>query len=244
MADTRAEEQLAPNEIHHPRRDNPVVETTQPQPTVRHATEEEIEVPDWLMADDKSKEAEHNDNAAACSDESDPAWLKSAREALSSSGYGSGVVSNNLSLSGGTLKLSKGGETCEAAMLEVHYAQDKGTVRVIPGAMRIGAPPYIIGRTGGARDSIDLALPEPHISAKQASIVPPDPSRGGARTWTIHDHSTNGTLVNGHLVGKGRRVELLGGERLHFGKRGQFPYAIFYTPELCTGLLDLAEDGP
>ena len=44
------------------------------------------------------------------------------------------------------------------------------------------------------------------------------------------DTSTNGTLVNGTLVGKGGSVVLRNGDVVHFGRPDSFPFAVFHLP--------------
>ena len=133
-----------------------------------------------------------------------------------------------------------------SATLEIHFAEDRGSIRVIPGRCvgRLGAAPYLIGREGRG---IDLALPFGHISAKQATILPPaartdvtDAASSGASSgdtpashravWRLFDTSTNGTLINANVVGKGCCIELHHGDRVHFGKVDSFPFAVFHLP--------------
>jgi hypothetical protein len=115
------------------------------------------------------------------------------------------------------------------AILEVHYAADRGTIRVLSGER-----PYVLGRAAGrvtagaeAELEVDLALREAHISSVQAVLVPPDPP---GRSWSLVDLSKNGTFVNGDLVGKGSTITMHPGDCLQFGKLGSFPSATFQLP--------------
>ena len=105
------------------------------------------------------------------------------------------------------------------AIIEVHYAADRGTIRVMP-----ANAPYVIGRSGSG---LDLSLAEPHISAKQCVLLPPD---AASTSWKLVDNSTNGTFINGELVGKGASISLNPGDRLQFGRRDAFPCATFTLP--------------
>ena len=109
------------------------------------------------------------------------------------------------------------------AALEVHYAPDRGSIRAVNGRSlgSLGAAPYLIGR---GTTGVDLTLGEPHISARQATILPPSahaPHGSGApsaltpdeASWRLVDTSTNGTLVNGVPVGRNGCVSLRDGVR-------------------------------
>ena len=177
-----------------------------------------------------------------------------------------GSIGGSLGSSGGdTLQLPKGpaetlsGLSEENAALEIHLAEDRGSIRVIQGKRigPFGAAPYLIGR---APSGIDLTLPGAHISARHATILPPaalhgksaekiahrdkpakegeaapSAAAGGATSgksaagdWRLLDTSTNGTLVNGVLVGKGGSVALRSGDTIHFGREGAYPFVVFH----------------
>ena len=53
---------------------------------------------------------------------------------------------------------------------------------------------------------------------------------GAVGAWRLIDTSTNGTLVNGTLVGKGGRVALRNGDVVHFGRVGTFPFIVVHLP--------------
>ena len=78
---------------------------------------------------------------------------------------------------------------------------------------------FTIGRGG----PVDCKVEQPHISANQAGILPPVPD---APMWRLVDTSTNGTLVNGKLVGKNNKVTLSGQEKINFSVR-DYPYMVF-----------------
>jgi len=140
---------------------------------------------------------------------------------------------------------STGSDDQHDAALEVHYAPDRGSIRAVNGRSlgSLGAAPYLIGR---GTTGVDLTLGEPHISARQATILPPSahapygsgaPSaltpddarvRDSEASWRLVDTSTNGTLVNGVPVGRNGCVNLRDGDVIHFGQRDKFPWAVFH----------------
>ena len=111
--------------------------------------------------------------------------------------------------------------TAAAAVLEVHYTADRGSIRVIP-----AGEPYVVGRDDGP--SVQLALREAFVSARQCVLLPPD---SASTAFRLLDTSTNGTFVNGQLVGKNAMLELNPGDRLQFGRLDSFPCATFTLPQ-------------
>ena len=150
--------------------------------------------------------------------------LMKLAEAADSQQGGTVVVPKRMSASTDPQKLAP------AACLEVHYAPDRGSIRILPTDM-----PFVVGRSPPSdwpREA-QLVLSEPFISAKQCVVLPPEPSGITASSITafrLLDTSTNGTFVNGVLVGKDSMCELSAGDRLHFGMPDVFPYATFAIP--------------
>ena len=101
----------------------------------------------------------------------------------------------------------------------VHRVFDKKQRLNAPAAAAWALGSFSIGRGG----PVSLRIEQPHISATQCTILPPTPERP---TWRLADFSTNGTLVNGTLVGKGNAVEIHDGDTINFLLR-PYPYAIF-----------------
>lgn len=150
--------------------------------------------------------------------------LMKLAEAADSQQGGTVVVPKRMSASTDPQKLAP------AACLEVHYAPDRGSIRILPTDV-----PFVVGRSPPSdwpREA-QLVLSEPFISAKQCVVLPPEPSGITASSITafrLLDTSTNGTFVNGVLVGKDSMCELSAGDRLHFGMPDVFPYATFAIP--------------
>ena len=101
----------------------------------------------------------------------------------------------------------------------VHRVFDKKQRLNAPAAAAWALGSFSIGRGG----PVSLRIEQPHISATQCTISPPAPESPG---WRLADFSTNGTLVNGTLVGKGNAVEIHDGDTINFSLR-PYPYAIF-----------------
>ena len=101
----------------------------------------------------------------------------------------------------------------------VHRVFDKKQRLNAPAAAAWALGSFSIGRGG----PVSLRIEQPHISATQCTISPPAPESPG---WRLSDFSTNGTLVNGTLVGKGNAVEIHDGDTINFSLR-PYPYAIF-----------------
>ena len=71
-------------------------------------------------------------------------------------------------------------------------------------------------------------LREAFVSARQCVLLPPD---SASTAFRLLDTSTNGTFVNGQLVGKNAMLELNPGDRLQFGRLDSFPCATFALPQ-------------
>ena len=101
----------------------------------------------------------------------------------------------------------------------VHRVFDKKQPPTASTAAAWALGSFSIGRGG----PVSLRIEQPHISATQCTILPPAPESPG---WRLTDFSTNGTLVNGTLVGKGNALEIHDGDKINFSLR-PYPYAIF-----------------
>lgn len=84
--------------------------------------------------------------------------------------------------------------------------------------------PLIIGRVAASDITLDL----PTISSAHCSIEY-DEQAGRSK---IHDNSTNGTFVNGTLVGKGKGVFLQDSDVITFSIQNHLPQATFTTCEV------------
>jgi pSer/pThr/pTyr-binding forkhead associated (FHA) protein len=77
----------------------------------------------------------------------------------------------------------------------------------------------IIGRL---EENSSYVINKPYVSAKHLSIIrsSSSPSSDAISTFTIHDYSSNGTYLNGELIGKGNSRALCHNDLIQFKFRG------------------------
>lgn len=76
---------------------------------------------------------------------------------------------------------------------------------------------HVLGRD---QQRCDTVIVDPYVSRIHASI------RWAAARWELHDHSRNGTLVSGTVVGEGKFATLQSGDVIHFGGAGQLRWLV------------------
>lgn len=87
----------------------------------------------------------------------------------------------------------------------------------LPQEIALHASSHTIGRTSNANDKDHLQINRPYISAMHAKIEVHEGDGGKNPVIRLHDLSSNGTYVNGTLVGKHKftvlKVRTAGGRR-------------------------------
>ena len=89
----------------------------------------------------------------------------------------------------------------------------------------------------GRSPNVDLQIDQPHISAAQCTLTPPNSSSTKPSPhWRIRDTSSNGTWVNGKYLGKDKEKTLEEGDLITFSSKMPFPRICFSPSDFPAGL--------